>query len=330
MFAGDLPFLLTGLFVNEPGLLHHVAGAEEQHAFTRQPVAARAPGFLVVTLDVFRQVVVDDEPDVRLVDAHAEGDGGADHPHVVAQEKLLVFAALPGCQSGVIRPGLDTVLVEPQRDALRGLARLAIDDAAFPGPRADEFQHLGVGLVFGQDAVGKVRAVEAGDITARLMQLELLDDVGAHAFGGGGGERHHRRFGEKLPQLRDLAVFRPEIVPPLADAMRLVHGQQAHVPALQIREEPRQHQPLRRDIEQAELAIVQAAQPRPRLGLGNRGIEKGRRNAAGPHPVHLVLHQRDQRRHDDGEAVARERGKLEAERFAAAGGQQREHVAARQ
>ena len=46
--------------------------------------------------------------------------------------------------------------------------------------------------------------------------------------------------------------------------------------------------------------------------------------------VHLVFHQRDERRDDDGEAVARERGKLEAERFAAASRQQREDIFARQ
>ena len=81
-----------GFFVNELRLLDHVAGAEEQDAFAGQSVAARAAGFLVIALDVFRQIVVDDEADVRLVDAHAEGDGRADHPHVVAQEKFLMLA----------------------------------------------------------------------------------------------------------------------------------------------------------------------------------------------------------------------------------------------
>jgi hypothetical protein len=39
-------------------------------------------------------------------------------------------------------------------------------------------------------------------------------------------------------------------------------------------------------------------------------------------------HQRDQRRHDDGEAVANKRRKLVAQRLAAAGRHHREHVAA--
>ena len=52
---------------------------------------------------------------------------------------------------------------------------------------------------------------------------------------------------------------------PFADAMRLVNGEQVHVPLLQIGQKPGKHQPLRRDVEQAELAVVDAAQARPRF-----------------------------------------------------------------
>ena len=45
-------------------------------------------------------------------------------------------------------------------------------------------------------------------------------------------------------------------------------------------------------------------------------------------PLALVAHQRDQRRDDDGQVVARERGELVAEALAAAGGHDDERVAA--
>ena len=72
--AGDLPLVLVGDLVDEMRLLRDVAGAEQQQAIAGQAVAAGAAGFLIVALDVFRQVVVDDPADVGLVDAHAEGD----------------------------------------------------------------------------------------------------------------------------------------------------------------------------------------------------------------------------------------------------------------
>jgi hypothetical protein len=52
----------------------------------RQAVAAGAAGLLVVGLDALRQVQVGDEAHVRLVDAHAEGDGGDDDDALAAQE----------------------------------------------------------------------------------------------------------------------------------------------------------------------------------------------------------------------------------------------------
>ena len=52
----------------------------------------------------------------------------------------------------------------------------------------------------------------------------------------------------------------------------------------------------------------------------------GRGHAGRLERVHLVFHQRDERRDHDREAGAHERGQLEAERFAAAGRQHGKHV----
>ena len=89
----------------------------------------------------------------------------------------------------------------------------------------------------------------------------MADNVLAHALRGGGRQGHEGHLGKMRAQIGNLAVFRPEIVAPFADAMRLVNGDQAHVPALQIRQEAGEHQALRRGVQQAVLAPVQAAQP---------------------------------------------------------------------
>jgi hypothetical protein len=64
--------------LDEVELLRNIRGAEEKNALGREPVTPGAAGFLIVALDVLRQIVVDDETDVGLVDAHAESHGGAD------------------------------------------------------------------------------------------------------------------------------------------------------------------------------------------------------------------------------------------------------------
>ncbi len=136
--------------------------------------------------------------------------------------------------------GGNAVLRRAARPALGAFAALAINDAAVARARAEELQHLLGRLGLGHDAIGEVGPVEAGDEAARLAQLQLLDDVRAHALGGGGGQRHHRARRERAS--RSSASWRysgPEIVAPFADAMRLVHGDQVHVPALQIVQETR-------------------------------------------------------------------------------------------
>ena len=75
---------------------------------------------------------------------------------------------------------------------------------------------------------------------------------------------------------------------------------------------------------------MQPAQPRPRFARRQRRVEERRRHAARLQRIHLVLHQRDQRRHHHRQPLPRHRRQLEAERFAAARRQQGKHVLARQ
>src|ERR1039457_6836869 len=53
----------------------NVGSAEEQGAVRRIPVASGAAGFLVVAFQALGQVVMNDPTDVRLIDAHSEGNG---------------------------------------------------------------------------------------------------------------------------------------------------------------------------------------------------------------------------------------------------------------
>ncbi len=69
LFAGNLLFLGIRFFINEHRLLHCVTGAEKQDTFPRQTVTTRTAGFLIIALDVLRQVVMDNETDIWLVDA---------------------------------------------------------------------------------------------------------------------------------------------------------------------------------------------------------------------------------------------------------------------
>src|SRR5258708_10316579 len=64
--AGDVALLLVGHLVDEAAVFYAVTGAEEQQAFARQTIPARTAGFLVISLDVFGQIIVNNETHVRF------------------------------------------------------------------------------------------------------------------------------------------------------------------------------------------------------------------------------------------------------------------------
>ena len=115
---------------------------------------------------------------------------------------------------------------------------------------------------------------------------------------------------------------------PLADAMRLVDGDQADTDAAQHLHGTAGGQPFRGEVEQLQRAGFERLPDR--LGLFG-GVARGQRagrDAGLAQSAHLVAHQRDQRRDHHGHARAEQRRKLETERFAAAGGHDRQHVLA--
>ena len=230
----------------------------------------------------------------------------------------------------MVRPRGEPAARQPLRHALgRGPAR-AVDDPAVPLPLPHERDHLLERLVLGQHPVGQVRPVEAGDEHLRRPQAELADDVLAHPRGGRRGQRHHGHLRQGGPQPAQLPVLGPEVVAPLGHAVCLVDRDRGHVPAAQVLLPALQQQALRRGVQEAELAAVQAAQARTRRLRVEGGVQEGRRDAARLQGVDLVLHQRDQRGDDHREPLARQRRQLEAERLAAPRRQQGEHVLPRE
>ena len=79
-----------------------VACAVKREGVRRQAVAAGAADLLIIGFDRRGHVGVKDEADVRLVDAHAEGDGGADNAIVLAQEGVVIGRAHRMLEPGVI------------------------------------------------------------------------------------------------------------------------------------------------------------------------------------------------------------------------------------
>src|SRR6266704_1952373 len=316
-------------FVDHAPLLHDVGEAVAHPRLGRFAVASGAAGFLVVGLDRFRKIEMRHEARVRLVDAHAECDRRHHHHRVLVDEAVLVRRARAGLHAGVVGERVDAVSGEPGRGLLRLRPRQAIDDARFARvPRADEIEQLRARVLLFDDLVADVRPVETGDENARVVELQARDDFAPRGLVGGRGERDARNRRMALGEQRELDVLRPEIVPPLRNAVRLVDGEEREPRALEQTQEARRHQPLRRDVEQVEPAREQLALDLRRRLRVERRIEAGRFHARFAQRRHLVVHQRDQGRDDDAAALAHQRRDLKAQRLAAAGGHQHQRIAA--
>ena len=202
-----------------------------------------------------------------------------------------------------------------------------VDNAGLAGVPVEHITHLFHQIVARQDSVSEIRPIEIADEQQRLLQRELFCDVAPHLLRRRCGVRMNRRLGKDATQIAQLPIFRTEIVSPVADAMRLVDRERLRAGALQQLTKARHRQALRRNEQQLQLSIEQRALDIPLLARILRTVQLRGRDAAFAQSVDLILHQRNERRHDDRDVVFQQRRHLIAERFAAAGRHDDETVA---
>ena len=199
----------------------------------REPVAARAPGLLVVGLDRARHRGVRDGAHVGLVDAHAEGVGGDHHLDLAVHEAPLGVGALLAPEAGVVGQHLGPQRALQRAGQVLGLrARARVDDgrarpvvaparrrsarACRPAPRHG---------TTAKDRFGRSKPVVT---RTGLAQPQARDDVGRDLRRRRGGRGHERLRAQPARRVGEAEVVRAEVVAPLRDAVRLVDDEQPH------------------------------------------------------------------------------------------------------
>ena len=102
----------------------------EEHAVGQVDRASGPADLLVVGDRRAGSLVVDDEAEVGLVEAHAERDRRHEGLHLARDQRVLERLALLGREVGVVRPGVDPLPPQERGDALRVGDGQAVDDAA--------------------------------------------------------------------------------------------------------------------------------------------------------------------------------------------------------
>ncbi|GIX63160.1 uncharacterized protein BcabD6B2_25950 [Babesia caballi] len=286
----------------------------ENDAVGQFAVPPRAPRLLEVVFDRLGYREVNDEPDVRLVDAHAEGQRRHHDGHRPRYPVPVVLG--PGGHRHLRVVGRHRhVLRQALRHPLDLVAAQAVDDPAHPPePRVhhiDELLDRLVGVaVLRHHFVAEVGPVEAGLEDGGRPQAELVADVGDDLLRGRGRERADGHVRELVFQQPHLLVVGPEVVSPLADAVGLIQHE-PRKPALPfelpkgVEERLRGRDALRSDEQYVRRVAVRAHVPQDILSVRPADLpDKGVAGYSERHqPLHLVLYQRNQRHDDHGHPV---------------------------
>ncbi len=323
-----------------------VLAAEEQHAAGGLAIPPGPAGLLHVVLQRTRNVGVDHQPDVRLVDPHAEGVGRGDDPEPAVAETLLHLLFPLRLEAGVEMVRVHSARHEELRDLLGSAARGAVDDGArrSPGdrPSLEERQDVGVlAVLSGLDHLeGEVVAERPAVDQLQLdpeARPEMVEDVAQHARLGRRGQADHRRrrsVAAELPdEAADVAVVRPEIVAPFREAMRLVDDPVSDLALSEDRPDRGVPGLLGRDQQHRRVAEPHAVERLVALRQRQQPVDRhGRGDPVPAQPVDLVRHKRHERRDHHGERTglvkAGEGRQLVADGLASARRQDAEHVAA--
>ena len=166
--------------------------------------------------------------------------------------------------------------------------------------------------------------------------FEVLDDIVDDVVLGGGGQAEDGRgilsvvLGDVA---RDVAIVGAEIVPPLRQAVRLVHDPRADAAPRDRLPERTIAKLLRSDQDDSGVAETDVGKRLGAFRHGNEAVDRGGAgDALAPHRRDLVGHQRHQWRNHHGErpgcCVAHQRRELITERFSGSGGKDPEHLRA--
>src|SRR5665213_2265779 len=106
-------------------------------------------------------------------------------------------------------------------------SRQAVHDAGIASVAlGDEGLELRSGVLFLNDLVVNIRAIETRDEVGRTIKIQAGNDLPTGEFICRGRERDPRNIRKALREYRQPHVLWAKVVPPLRHAMRLVDGEQ--------------------------------------------------------------------------------------------------------
>ena len=114
---------------------------------------------------------------------------------------------------------------------------VAVDDATFRFPRAEEPHDICVHILVGQmplvsDLIIDVGPIESCQHNLGGFQMKCINDIISYALCGSSGESHDRNLGESPFQIVQSTKSWPKVMPPRTDTMGFINGEKGKVSVL--------------------------------------------------------------------------------------------------
>src|SRR3569833_2845493 len=156
---------------------------------------------------------------------------------------------------------------------------------------------------------------------AGIAHAEPLNDLCTDFFRSGSGHRQYIRSIERFNHMGQFKVVRPEIVPPVTDAVRLINGKERDACTAKLIESLRAAKLLRGKKDKFDLALCDTFQGVLMLSCSQGRVDySGVVELTGLDRLCLVLLEGDEWRNYDGRAIEKTTGNLVNGRFAGACG----------
>ena len=244
---------------------------------------------------------MDDIAHIALVDAHAECIRRRHDGRTVVGEILLRLSSFLVFHSCMVSSCADAGTFQKVMDLIDCLSRRTVNDAAFLLVRlhVPEEQRFLVRIT--DDAEGQVRPVESGAEDFRMRKPQALLHILFDSRRRGRCERRDDRFlGKGIDEGLDLPVRRAEIMAPLGDAVRLIDDDHGNRHLREAVSEVGRFQLFRCHVKDLDAAPVHVAQALDRFIIRHRAIHVRSQDALLRQRLHLILHEGNQGRDDDG------------------------------
>jgi hypothetical protein len=273
---------------------------------------------------------VGDQPDVGPVHAEPEGGGRDDQPGAAVTKAAVHLVAPPTRHRTVVGHGVQPSAAQSLGQLLDPSTGRRVDDRALVVGLGQELcQALGDGVHVTAltHAEPDLLPVGVAHDHRRVGHAERRDDLTPDGGWGGGGQREHARSVQRVDDRPERGVIGSEVLAPRADAVGLVHHEQAGARGAQPLDQVLAGELLGGNQQELQGAAGEGVQDPVASPAADRTVQLVGSRPGLSQCGHLVGLQRDRRGDHQGRTVQPAGRDLVDERLSRPGGQYRERVA---